>query len=65
MRQGSHSSYVSTSRMDRQTSESGLLEQLMSYDNGLQVLRLQPTLLLPSAEMKRQILGGQHCPKAL
>ena len=36
MRQGSHSSIVSTSRLDK-ASESGLLEQLMSYDNGLQV----------------------------
>lgn len=41
MRQGSHSSYVTTSRPDM-ASQSGLLEQLMSYDNGLQVLRLTP-----------------------
>ena len=35
MRQGSHSSFLSASRLDK-PSQSGLLEQLMSYDNGLQ-----------------------------
>ncbi len=39
MRQGSMSSYVTTSRPDT-ASQSGLLEQLMSQDNGLQVILL-------------------------
>ena len=39
MRQGSRSSYVTTSRPDT-ASQSGLLEQLMSQDNGLQVILL-------------------------
>ncbi len=39
MRQGSTSSYVTTSRPDT-ASQSGLLEHLMSQDNGLQVILL-------------------------
>ena len=39
MRQGRTSSYVTTSRPDT-ASQSGLLEQLMSQDNGLQVILL-------------------------
>lgn len=36
MRQGSHSSALTHSHQETAT-QSGLLEQLMSYDNGLQV----------------------------
>ena len=61
MRQGSTSSYVTTSRPDT-ASQSGLLEQLMSQDNGLQVILLHWDIQISGMPKDGESLSaGENC----